>query len=120
VRLHPPDGRLIPTSLRRAFTAKTKAIILNTPNNPTGKVFARAELEFIAGLCQEYDVLAIGDEIYEHIITTGSAYTDVCDSRMRDRAISINSMSKTYSVTGWRVGWVLAPPDLTKLDTEGP
>jgi aminotransferase len=100
--------------LRRAFTPRTKAIILNSPNNPTGKVFTRAELEFIAGLCQEFDALAITDEIYEHILYDGAVHVPIMSIEgMRQRSILVNSMSKTYSVTGWRVGWVLAPPDLT-------
>jgi len=114
VTLHPPDWTFHPDQLKNAFTAKTKAIILNSPNNPTGKVFTRQELEFIAGLCQEHDVLAITDEIYEHILYDGTAHTPMISlPGMRDRSILVNSMSKTYSVTGWRVGWVVAAPDLT-------
>ncbi len=114
VTLRAPDWTFDPDELRRAFSHRTKAIILNTPNNPTGKVFSRAELEFIAGLCQEYDALAITDEIYEHIVYEGHQHVPILSlPGMRDRAILINSMSKTYSVTGWRVGWVLAAPDLT-------
>jgi aminotransferase len=114
VRLRPPDWTFDPDELRRAFTPRTKAIILNTPNNPTGKVFTRAELEYIAGLCQEFDTLAITDEIYEHILYDGAVHIPICSlPGMRERSILVNSMSKTYSVTGWRVGWVLAPPDLT-------
>src|SRR5262249_55490790 len=83
-------------------------------NNPTGKVFTREELEYIAGLCKEFDTLAITDEIYEHIIYDGSTHVPIVSLEgMRERSILVNSMSKTYSVTGWRVGWVLAPPDLT-------
>ena len=101
--------------LARAFNSRTKAIILNTPNNPTGKVFDRGELEFIAQLCQEYDALAITDEIYEHILYDGTEHIPMITlPGMRDRCVTINSMSKTYSVTGWRVGWVLAAPDLTE------
>ena len=114
VSLQPPDWRFDPDELRRAFTPRTKAIILNTPNNPTGKVFTREELEYIAGLCQEFDVLAITDEIYEHILYDGAVHIPIASlPGMRERSILVNSMSKTYSVTGWRVGWVLAPPDLT-------
>ena len=115
VTLRAPDWTFDPDELRRAFTSKTKAIILNTPNNPTGKVFSRQELEFIAGLCQEFDTLAITDEIYEHIVYDGLAHVPIMTlPGMRERRVLINSMSKTYSVTGWRVGWVLAPPDLTE------
>jgi aminotransferase len=100
--------------LRRAFNPRTKAIILNTPNNPTGKVFSREELSLIASLCQEFDALAITDEIYEHIVYDGAAHVPMMSlPGMRERSIVVNSLSKTYSVTGWRVGWVLAPPDLT-------
>lgn len=114
VKLHAPDWRFDPVELRRAFTPRTKAIVLNSPNNPTGKVFARAELEQIAALCQEFDALAITDEIYEHILYDGAVHVPIASlPGMRDRSILVNSMSKTYSVTGWRVGWVLAPPDLT-------
>jgi aminotransferase len=114
VTLHPPDWTFDRDELRRAFTRRTKAIILNSPNNPTGRVFTRGELEFIAGLCQEYDALCITDEIYEHIVYDGCAHIPMMSlPGMRDRTILVNSMSKTYSVTGWRVGWVLASPDLT-------
>jgi len=114
VTLHAPDWRFDSEELRRAFTPRTKAIILNTPNNPTGKVFSREELSFIAALCQEFDALAITDEIYEHIVYDGARHVPMLSlPGMRDRAILVNSLSKTYSVTGWRVGWVVAPPDLT-------
>ena len=114
VRLREPDWSFDPGELRRAFTPRTKAIVLNSPNNPTGKVFTRAELELIAALCQEFDTLAITDEIYEHILYDGAVHIPIASlPGMRQRSILVNSMSKTYSVTGWRVGWVLAPPDLT-------
>ena len=114
VTLHPPDWRFDPDELRRAFTPRTKAIVLNTPNNPTGKVFSRDELAVIAELCQEFDALAITDEIYEHIVYDGAVHMPIASlPGMREHSILINSLSKTYSVTGWRVGWVLAPPDLT-------
>jgi aminotransferase len=114
VTLHPPDWRFDPGELRRSFTPRTKAIVLNSPNNPTGKVFSREELTFIAELCQEFDVLAFSDEIYEHILYDGAVHVPIASlPGMRERSVLVNSMSKTYSVTGWRVGWVLAPPDLT-------
>jgi aminotransferase len=114
VRLRPPDWTFDPDELRGAFSPRTKAIILNTPNNPTGKVFTRPEMETIAALCQEFDALAITDEIYEHILYDGAQHIPIAVlPGMRERSIIINSMSKTYSVTGWRVGWVLAPADLT-------
>ncbi len=106
--------------LRAAFNEKTKAIILCNPNNPTGKVFSREELEFIADLCKEYDAIAFTDEIYEHIIydvpADGDPLTHICMANipgMRERTVVVNSMSKTYSVTGWRVGYCIAPPDIT-------
>jgi aspartate/methionine/tyrosine aminotransferase len=114
VTLQPPDWTFDPDELRRAFSPRTKAIILNTPNNPTGKVFSREELEIIATLCREFDALAITDEIYEHIVYDGAVHVPIMSlPDMRERSVLVNSMSKTYSVTGWRVGWVLAPPDLT-------
>jgi len=114
VTLHAPDWRFDPAELRAAFNARTKAIIVNTPNNPTGKVFSREELTLIAELCQEHDTLCITDEIYEHITYDGAVHVPVITlPGMRDRTILVNSMSKTYSVTGWRVGWVIAAPALT-------
>ena len=114
VPLRGPDWQFDPDELRRAFNSRTKAIIVNSPNNPTGKVFTREELEFIAGLCIEHDTLAITDEIYEHVLYDGAVHIPICSlPGMRERSILVNSMSKTYSVTGWRVGWVLAPPDLS-------
>lgn len=114
VSLRPPDWTFDPGELRRAFSSKTKAIILNSPNNPTGKVFSREELQVIADLCQEFDALAITDEIYEHILYGPMSHIPIATlPGMRERSVLVNSMSKTYSVTGWRVGWVLAAPDLT-------
>ena len=115
VKLHPPDWRFDPDELRRAFSPKTKAIIINSPGNPTGQVFDREQLQVIADLCQEFDALAITDEIYEHIIYDGAQHIPMMTiPGMRERTILINSMSKTYAVTGWRVGWVLANPDITE------
>lgn len=115
VALRPPDWTFDPDELRRAFSDRTKAIILCSPNNPTGRVFTRAELEIIAGLCREFDALAITDEIYEHIVYDGARHVPIMTlPGMRERSVLVNSMSKTYSVTGWRVGWVLAAPDLTE------
>ncbi|MBI3697661.1 MAG: aminotransferase class I/II-fold pyridoxal phosphate-dependent enzyme [Acidobacteria bacterium] len=115
VTLYPPDWHFDKDALRRAFSSRTRGIILNTPNNPTGKVFRREELEFIAGLCHEFDALAYTDEIYEHILygDAGPHHPMITLDGMRDRAVLVNSMSKTYSVTGWRVGWVIASPALT-------
>ena len=96
--------------LRRAFNRHTKAIIVNTPNNPTGKVFTREELQLIADLCQQHNALAITDEIYEHILYDGAEHISMASLEgMSERTITINGISKTYSVTGWRVGWAIAP-----------
>lgn len=100
--------------LAAAFGPHTKAIILNTPNNPTGKVLTRAELEFIRDLCVRWNAFCITDEIYEHILYDGAQHISMASiDGMRDRTIVINGMSKTYSVTGWRVGWAIAPPEAT-------
>jgi aminotransferase len=115
VKLRPPDWTFDERELAAAFGPHTKAIILNTPNNPTGKVFTRAELEFIRELCVRWNAYCITDEIYEHIIYDGAEHiTMACLDGMRDRTIVINGMSKTYSVTGWRVGWAIAPPETTQ------
>jgi aspartate/methionine/tyrosine aminotransferase len=119
VKLRPPasDGgewNFDEQELRAAFGKHTKAIILNTPNNPTGKVFTRTELELIRDLCVEFDVLAITDEIYEHILYDGTKHISMASlDGMRERTVTINGMSKTYSVTGWRVGWAVAPEKIT-------
>jgi aminotransferase len=114
VRLSPPNFEIDWKVLEAAFTEKTKAIVINTPNNPTGKVFTRAELERIAALCKKHDVLAITDEIYEHIIFDGAEHVILATlPGMRERTITINALSKTYSVTGWRVGYAIAPPEIT-------
>ncbi len=119
VKLRPPEAEngewtFDGDELRSAFDRHTKAIIINTPNNPTGKVFARTELELIRDLCVEFDVLAITDEIYEHILYDGAEHISMATlDGMRDRTVTINGLSKTYSVTGWRVGWTIAPPEIT-------
>jgi aminotransferase len=114
VKLHPPDWTFDPDELAAAFSPATKAIILNTPNNPTGKVFTRAELEVIRDLCVKWDAFSISDEIYEHMLYDGGEHISIVTlDGMRDRAITISALSKTYSVTGWRVGWVIAAPEIT-------
>ena len=114
VTLHEPDWRFDPDELSAAFGPKTRAIIINSPNNPTGKVFSRAELTTIAALCQQWDVLAITDEIYEHIVYDGHTHVPMAAiDGMADRTITINGLSKTFSVTGWRVGWSISPPAVT-------
>ncbi|MDQ3938516.1 MAG: aminotransferase class I/II-fold pyridoxal phosphate-dependent enzyme, partial [Chloroflexota bacterium] len=113
VTLHEPDWRVDPDELRAAFDGRARAIVVNNPHNPTGKVFAREELEMIAELCIEHDAIALTDEIYEHIVY-GADYIPLATlPGMAERTVAINSLSKTYSVTGWRVGWVIAPPALT-------
>jgi aspartate/methionine/tyrosine aminotransferase len=119
VKLRPPatpDGEWTfdERELRAAFHNHTKAIVVNTPNNPTGKVFTRSELELIRDLCVEFNVLAITDEIYEHILYDGARHISMAALEgMRERTITINGLSKTYAVTGWRVGWAVAPPAIT-------
>ena len=113
VALRPPQSAFDPDELRAAFTQRTKAIIVNTPNNPTGRVFTREELTLIAELCIEHDAIAITDEIYEHILYTGTHIPIATLPGMRDRTVTISGASKTFSVTGWRVGWIVAPPELT-------
>ncbi len=114
VRLHAPDWRFDPDELARAFSNRTRAIIINTPNNPTGKVFTREELERIARLCRQWDVLAITDEIYEHIVYDGARHVPLATlDGMAERTVTINGLSKTFSVTGWRIGWAIAPASLS-------
>jgi len=113
VPLRPPTFEFDPDELAKAFTPRTKAIIVNTPNNPTGRVFTRAELETIARLCREHDVIAVTDEIYEHIRYDGEHIPIATLEGMAERAVTISGASKTFSVTGWRVGWIVAPPELT-------
>src|ERR1700687_4918958 len=119
VKLRPPaeaagEGAVDDRELRAAFHSHTKAIVVNTPNNPTGKVFTRSELYLIRDLCVEFNVLAITDEIYEHILYDGARHVSIASLEgMRERTITINGLSKTYAVTGWRVGWAVAPPAIT-------
>ena len=114
ITLHEPDWHFDEEELTQTFNNKTKAIIINTPNNPTGKVFSRGELQFIADLCLKWGVIAVTDEIYEHILYDGARHISIASlPGMRDQTITINSISKTYSLTGWRVGWAIAPASLT-------
>ena len=118
VSLRAPDWTFDPEELRAAFNERTKAVILCNPNNPTGKVFTREEMEFIASLCREFDALCFTDEIYEHILYPREdrevEHISMAQLEgMRERTVVVNSMSKTYSVTGWRVGYCIAPPDIT-------
>jgi len=113
VALRPPDWTFDPDELRRAFNSRTRAIVVNTPHNPTGKVYSQAELELIAQLCREHDAIAITDEIYERLVYRGRHISIATLPGMAERTITISGASKTYSVTGWRIGWLIAPPSLT-------
>ncbi len=113
VRMEWPDWRVDEETLKAAFTEKTKAVIVNTPNNPTGKVFSRDELRLLADLCRDHDAVAVTDEIYEHIVYDNTRHLSLAAvGDMAERTITINGLSKTYSATGWRVGWALAPKTL--------
>ena len=113
VRLRAPDWSFDEAELRSAFNDRTRAVVINTPNNPTGKVFTHAELELIAGLCERFDVIAITDEIYEHIRYDGAVHVPMATiPGMEHRTITISALSKTYAVTGWRVGWAVAAEPL--------
>ncbi|MFO0930089.1 MAG: aminotransferase class I/II-fold pyridoxal phosphate-dependent enzyme [Gemmataceae bacterium] len=114
VPLRPPGWTFDPDELRRAFTPRTRALILNTPNNPTGHVFTRAELETIAALCQEHDVLVFSDEIYEYILYVDRPHVSIASlPGMAERTVTISGLSKTFSVTGWRLGYCVAPAAIT-------
>jgi aspartate/methionine/tyrosine aminotransferase len=114
VRLREPDWSFDPGELARAFNDKTRAIVVNTPNNPTGKVFSHDELTLIAAHCQKWNAVCVTDEIYEHMVFDGLAHIPMATlPGMKERTVTISGLSKTYSVTGWRVGTVLAPPDLS-------
>jgi aminotransferase len=114
VPLEPPHFSFDPDRLAKAVTPRTKAIVFNSPNNPTGKVFSRAELQVIADLCLKHDLLAITDEIYEHIVYDGAGHTPIATlPGMAERTITISGISKSYSVTGWRVGYAVAPADIS-------
>ncbi|HEX7957576.1 MAG TPA: aminotransferase class I/II-fold pyridoxal phosphate-dependent enzyme, partial [Pyrinomonadaceae bacterium] len=118
VPLRAPDWTFDPDELRAAFNERTRAVILCNPNNPTGKVFTREEMEFVASLCREFDALCFTDEIYEHILYPREdrevEHISMAQLEgMKERTLVVNSMSKTYSVTGWRVGYCIAPPDIT-------
>jgi len=114
VPLDPPDWAFDPDRLVAAITPRTRAIVFNSPNNPSGRVFSRQELEIIAALCQRHDLLAITDEIYEHIVFDGLRHTPIATlPGMAERTVTISGISKTFAVTGWRVGYAVASAELT-------
>ncbi len=113
VPLEPPEFSFDPERLARAFSPRTRALIFNSPNNPTGKVFTTRELEVIAELCQRHHVVAITDEIYEHIVYDGRRHVPIATlPGMWDRTVTISGVSKSYSVTGWRIGYTISSPEL--------
>src|SRR5262245_60333005 len=113
VTLRPPDWTFDPEELAAAFRPATRAIVVGSPHNPTGKVFSREELGHIAALCLRHDAIAITDEIYEHITYDGAAHVPIATlPGMAERTVTISALSKTYAVTGWRVGWAIAAPAL--------
>jgi len=113
VPLSPPGFRLDPERLRSAVTERTRAIVVNTPNNPSGRVFDRSEMSAVAEICTRHDILAITDEIYEHIVHEGEHIPLAAQPGMRERTVIVSGLSKTFSVTGWRIGTIVAPPLLT-------
>jgi aspartate/methionine/tyrosine aminotransferase len=114
VELRPPHWSFDPDEVRAAFGERTRAVVINTPHNPTGKVFTREELRFLADLCVEHDVIAITDEIYEYILYDGAEHVSIATlPGMQDRTITISGLSKTWSATGWRIGWCIAPEAMT-------
>lgn len=115
VPLHPPDWTFDPAEMRAAFNSKTRAIILNTPQNPTGRVFTLEELTLIADLCKQHDVTVISDEVYEHLVFDTAQHIAIATlPHMFERTVTVSSLGKTFSVTGWKIGWVYGAPELIK------
>jgi N-succinyldiaminopimelate aminotransferase len=113
VPLHPPEWTLDPDELRRAFTPRTKALLWNSPQNPTGRVFTRAEMQVVADLCIEHDVIVISDEVYEHLVFGTAQHVPIASlPGMFERTVTVSSLGKSYSVTGWKLGWVYGAPEL--------
>jgi len=114
ITLRAPDFTFDESELRRAFTSRTRAILINTPHNPTGRVFTRDELSLIATLCQQHNAIAISDEVYEHLVYEGTHLRIAALPGMADRTITLSSLGKSFSLTGWKIGWAIASPDLSK------
>lgn len=114
ITLRPPDFSFDEHELRAAFTDKTRAILINTPHNPTGKVFSLDELRLIAELCREHDAIALTDEVYEHLVFTGEHIQPASVDGMYERTLTLSSLGKTFSFTGWKIGWAIGPPELTR------
>ena len=113
VSMHPPNWTFVEAELRAAFSGNTRALLLNTPNNPTGRVYTRAELRLIADLCIEHDVIVISDEVYEHLIFEGHQHIAIASlDGMFERTVTVGSAGKTFGMTGWKIGWVYGHPDL--------
>ncbi|WP_028059286.1 pyridoxal phosphate-dependent aminotransferase [Candidatus Solirubrobacter pratensis] len=112
VPLHPPDWRFDPDELAAAVTPRTRMLLLNTPHNPTGRVFGRAELEAVAAVCRERDLIAVTDEVYEHLVFDGEHVPLATLPGMAERTVTISSIGKTFSVTGWKTGWATGPAEL--------
>jgi len=113
VPLRAPDWTFDPEDLRRAVTPRTRLVVVNTPHNPTGKVFSRDELAEVARVCIDHDLIAVTDEVYEHLVFDGEHLALASFDGMRDRTVTVSSAGKTFSVTGWKIGWVCATPELT-------
>ena len=112
VPLHAPSWSFDPDDLTAAITPRTRLVLVNSPHNPTGKVFSRAELELIAAVCIEHDLIAVTDEVYEHLVYDGEHIPLATLTGMRERTVTISSAGKTFSFTGWKIGWVCAPPEI--------
>ncbi len=113
VPLHPPEWTLDPDELKAAFSPRTRAVLWNSPQNPTGRVFSVEEMTVLANLCIEHDVLVISDEVYEHLVFEPARHIPIASlPGMFERTVTASSLGKSYSVTGWKVGWVYGPPEL--------
>ncbi|GBG64776.1 hypothetical protein CBR_g46732 [Chara braunii] len=114
VTLRPPSFAIVERELRAAFSPKTRAIVINSPHNPTGRVFSKKEMDLIASLCQEHDSLVLMDQVYEKIVFPGASFLAMAAlPGMYPRTVSMSSLGKTFSLTGWKIGWAVAPPPLT-------